>query len=137
MSLVINIPGDLRGKGRPRFAKRGAFVRVFTDDKTESAENWVKACAIQQIGQPCLVGPLRISVDIGVSIPASWSKKKQDQARLRLIHPTGKPDFDNSLKLLADALNKIIWKDDSQIVSAAVQKFYTDEPATALTVWAL
>ena len=127
----------MRGKGRPRFSTLGKFTRAYTDSKTASAETWVRSCAINQVGQPCLEGPLRLSVDIAVGIPPSWSKKKQAQARLRTIHPTGKPDADNSLKLICDALNKIVWKDDSQIVSLAVQKFYADVPATSLTVWTI
>jgi Holliday junction resolvase RusA-like endonuclease len=134
-ALLIEIPGEMRGKGRPRFSRSGG--RPYTDAKTANAETWVKCCAIDQIGQPCLEGPLRLSVDIGVGIPASWPKKRQAAALLRSIHPTGKPDADNSVKLICDALNKIVWKDDSQIVSLSVQKFYAAEPATSLTVWAL
>lgn len=136
-ALTITIPGDMRGKGRPRFSRRGKFVGVHTDAKTANAETWVKCCAIEQVGQPALEGPLRVSIDIAVSIPDSWSKKAKAAALLRTRHPTGKPDADNSCKLIFDALNKIVWKDDSQIVSLAVQKFYAAEPSTSLTVWPL
>ena len=132
--LIISIPGEMRGKGRPRFSTRGGFARAYTDEKTENAETWVRCCAIDQIGMPCLEGPLHVSIDIAVSIPGSWSKKKKAQALQRTVMPTGKPDCDNSTKLLFDALNKIVWKDDSQIVSLAVQKFYASEPTTSLTV---
>ena len=44
------------------------------------------------------------------------------------MRPTKKPDLDNCLKAITDALNGFAYKDDSQIVSIAVSKFYSDDP---------
>ena len=132
--LVINVPGEIRGKGRPKFSTRGKFARAYTDGKTLSAENWVRACAVEQVGQPCLEGPLTLSMHIIVAIPPSWSKRKQADALAGLIRPTGKPDLDNCAKLAADALNGIVWKDDSQIVGMSVSKRYGSAPGALLEV---
>ena len=70
IDLVITVPGNARGKGRPRFGNG----RTYTDSKTQNAEAWIKACAIQQVGQPCLTGPLSLTVLIDIEVPASWSK---------------------------------------------------------------
>lgn len=132
--FVIYVPGLVRGKGRPKFARRGAFVKVYSDDKTLSAEAWMKHCAIQAVGQPVLKGPLTLIVSITVAVPASWSKRRRADALLGLIKPTGRPDFDNSVKLICDSLNKIVWQDDSQIVDAHVIKKYGLEPGATLTI---
>ncbi len=132
--ITITIPGELRGKGRPRFSTRGGFARAYTDAKTASAETWVKACAVEQAGQPVLEGPLSLTLTIGVTIPRSWSKRRQADAASGALRPTGKPDADNVLKLLSDALNKIIWRDDSQLTDILLAKVYSAAPSTVLIV---
>lgn len=107
---------------------------MFTPTPTVNAEAWVKQCAVNQVGQPCLEGPLDVDVDIAVEVPASWSKRKQAQALVGLVRPTGKPDIDNCTKILMDALNKIVWRDDAQVVGLLVRKRYAAEAVTLLTI---
>lgn len=54
----ITIPGLLRAKGRPRFGNG----RTFTDAKTVQAEKHIQRHAVEQIGKPCLTGPLHVSL---------------------------------------------------------------------------
>lgn len=133
MTLRIVIPGEMRGKGRPRFSTRGGFARAFTDDKTANAEAWVKACAVTA-GATCAAYPLRLRVSITAPIPKSWTKKAKASALEGTLLPTGKPDLDNCLKLICDALNGIAWVDDKQIVSVTASKRYGAEPQTVLEV---
>ena len=133
-AFVIRVPGEIRGKGRPRFARRGKFVTVHSDEKTVSAEGRVQAAAMAAVGQPCLLGPLKLTVRITVTIPASWSQKKQREAMGGYLWPTGRPDADNALKLLCDALNGIVWKDDAQLVDVRVEKRYGRVPGAVLWV---
>ncbi len=79
-NLLATDSGEMRGKGRPKFSPRGGFARAYTDTKTASAETWVKACAVEQVGQPMLSGPLAITLSIGVTVPRSWPKKRQAAA---------------------------------------------------------
>lgn len=133
--LVINVPGEIRGKGRPKFSRHNGG-RAYTDAKTVSAENWVKACAVEQVGQPVLEGPLMLSMCITVAIPPSWSKRKQADALAGRVRPTGKPDLDNTAKMVCDALNKLVWQDDSQIVAMQMSKLYGTEPGALIEVGA-
>lgn len=135
--IIVTIPGEMRGKGRPRFSRRGAFVKVHTDEKTANAETWIKACAIDQVGMALLSGPLRVELSVGVAVADSWSKKRKERALMQLDHPTGKPDFDNVSKLVCDALNGILWRDDSQIVACSFRKYYSAAPVAELCVWRL
>ncbi len=58
----------------------------------------------------------------------SNSKKKKEKAEKGLLRPTTKPDVDNYVKGVKDALNHLIYKDDSQVVDLKVSKFYSEEP---------
>lgn len=133
-ALLVTIPGVLRGKQRPRASLRGKAVRIYTPDATVNAEAWVRQCCIDQVGSPCLEGALSVKIGISVMIPASWSKKKSAAALSGEVMATGKPDIDNCLKLVADALNGILWRDDAQIVELTVRKGYAVAPITVLTV---
>ena len=130
--ITITLAGEPVGKGRPKFSR--ASGRAYTPAKTANTEAFVKSEAVRQAGQALLEGPLRLNVLAVVSIPASWSKKKQVAALAGEIRPTGKPDLDNIAKLYADALNGILWKDDSQIVRMRLEKRYGAYPETVLTV---
>lgn len=132
--ITITIPGELRGKGRPRFARQGPFVRAFTDAKTASAETWVRSCAVDVVCGAPIAGPVSVRLDVGVGVPASWPKKRRADALAGIIWPTGKPDLDNVLKLVGDALNGIVWADDKQIVRAEVMRRYVEAPQAVLTV---
>ncbi len=73
-------------------------------------------------------------VNVYRPIPKSFSKKKTAAAEAGQIRPTTKPDADNYVKGIKDALNKVIWKDDSQIVSVTVAKFYSQRPRIEVKV---
>lgn len=132
--ISCTIPGEMRGKGRPRFAKRGGFVKAYTDDKTTNAEAWIRACVVEQVGALCFDTPLVVTVRIWCAVPASWSKRKRADALAGAIFPTGKPDLDNCAKLIFDALNGVLWRDDKQIIAMHVTKAYAEKPSTRLEV---
>lgn len=128
---MIVVPGVARGKARPRVTRQG---RAYTPTATTNAEAWVKLCAIQQIGQPVLTAALNVAIDIDVEVPASWSRKKREAALSGAVRPTGKPDLDNAAKLILDALNKIAWVDDSQVVRLTARKRYADAAQTVVNI---
>jgi Holliday junction resolvase RusA-like endonuclease len=132
--LMITVPGHSRGKGRPKFSRRGAFVKAYTPEQTVSAENWVKSCAVDQVGSPLLGGALWVQINVFLMIPESWSKKKKALCSSGELRPIGKPDVDNYAKLVMDSLNEIVWRDDSQIVQLEASKFYSDCPQTVIIV---
>ena len=50
------------------------------------------------------------------------------------IMPTKRPDVDNVIKCVADGLNGIAWRDDSQIVSVLANKFYSTRPRVEIEI---
>ena len=129
-SYRVTIPGLLRAKGRPRFGNG----RTYTDAKTVQAEKHIQRHAIEQIGKPCLMGPLCVSLQISIEPPPSWSRRKRFQALAGHILPVSRPDIDNQMKTAADALNGIMWKDDAQIVDAHLTRRYGPQSMTVIEV---
>ena len=50
------------------------------------------------------------------------------------MRPVKRPDWDNVGKIVTDALNGVAYDDDSQIVSASVEKYYSEEPRTEIKI---
>lgn len=120
-SLSFSIPGRIGGKGRARSFLRKGVIAHSTPKKTASDEAVVRQFAhLAIVGAPLLQGPLRLEVIVYRMIPKSWSGKRRAAA----IWITGKPDCDNVLKLIADAMNGIAYQDDSQIAALAMVRLY-------------
>jgi Holliday junction resolvase RusA-like endonuclease len=128
--ITIELSGEPKGKGRPRFGNGRTFTPAATRNY-EAALRW----AAQEVmrSSPPLDGPLVVNVTMYMPIPKSWSKAKAGQARSGELRPIGKPDWDNGAKI-TDALNEVVWRDDSQIVDGRVVKIYSDRPRLVVTV---
>lgn len=136
MKAVFEIPGAPKGKGRPRFTKVGSYVKTYTPSETASYENLVKLEYQAQCKQFKFDDTSKLDMRIFAyySIPKSASKKKRAQMIENVIRPTKKPDMDNIVKIIADSLNGIAYKDDSQIVDCMVRKFYSDNPKVTVVI---
>jgi len=64
--------------------------------------------------------------------PASWSKRQKEFAIGR--PKTSKPDLDNLTKIIKDALNGVVYRDDAQVASLTVQKTYGDRDEIIVTL---
>lgn len=127
--IVFTIPGAPVAKGRAKFARRGNFVTTYTPKETVQYENLVRLAAKEAMGtgEPFDL-PIALTVAIYLPIPQSWSKKKQEKARLGLVGATKKPDADNVLKALKDGMNGVVYVDDSRITDVVLQKRYASAP---------
>lgn len=133
--ITFTIPGEPVGKGRARAARRGPKIIHYTPEKTASYENLVKLVASQaMMGRPPVKLPVSCDISLTVTPPASWSKKKRAEAILSLIHPTSKPDIDNVVKCIFDAMNAIVFDDDKQVVSLTVTKTYSETAQATVSV---
>jgi len=118
---VYFIPVNPVPKGRPRLGRGG---RVFTPQITRVAEITIKQYLRLQ-KPPLQHGPIRVIVQFLLQKPKSVKRE----------YHTVKPDCDNLLKLLLDAGNDILWRDDSQIVQLECSKQYaTDKVGTYITI---
>jgi Holliday junction resolvase RusA-like endonuclease len=128
MTLIVTfeVEGDPVPKGRPRFARRGQFVQTYTDAKTIDYETQVAMKARQAIGasEP-LQGALTVFLYLRYAVPPSYSKKRKE-ACLRGVEYPKKVDLDNVYKSITDAMNVIVYTDDSHIVEAHITNVYSE-----------
>jgi Holliday junction resolvase RusA-like endonuclease len=133
--ISFTIPGAPQSKGRPRFARVGKFVRTYTPEKTAAAEHTLVARAMEFRPEKPFGCPLRLSVQFMMPIPESWPKKRKFLAEAGAMPHVGKPDLDNLIKLLKDALNGVFWIDDKQVFSIQASKYYGPVPETIIDLW--
>lgn len=130
--VKFTVPGNPVGKARPRMTRSG---HAYTPDKTVSYENLVKMCFIEKYTDWVPVsGEAILRLNAYYPIPKSASRKKKIDMVIGEIRPTKKPDLDNVMKAIADALNGIAYVDDSQIVTAEVRKYYDDTPRVEVVI---
>lgn len=137
MKVKFTIPGEPQGKGRPRVEthKNGKTV-TRTPERTVYYENLVKTSYYQQCKRTQFEKgvPLDVRITAYFSIPASESKKRKKLMETHAIRPQKKPDTDNIVKVCLDALNKIAYYDDAQVVDCQVRKFYSYTPRVVVTI---
>ena len=136
MTLVVTftVDGDPVPKGRPRFARRGQFVQTYTDSKTLEYETHVALKARHAIGasEP-LKGALSVFLYLRYAVPESYTKKRKEACLLGLEFPN-RIDLDNVYKSITDAMNGIVYVDDSQIVEAHIKKVYAETSGANIMV---
>ena len=129
--MKIIIPGIPIAKGRPRVGKFGTYIPT----KTVNYENLVQLCYMDQGEGKKLEGALQMVIDLFFPIPKSYSKKRVEAIKEMEEMHTKKPDIDNCIKSITDALNRFAYDDDSQIVGLTARKHYTtEEPRAVVTI---
>ena len=78
--------------------------------------------------------PLEISIIALFSIPKSMGKKLKNSMLTGDILPTKKPDSDNIIKIILDALNGVAYWDDSQVCRVYFEKMYAEKPETRVLI---
>lgn len=135
--IKLVIYGEPVAQGRPRFSTAGGFVRAYDPAKSKDYKDYVRLAAASEMkGRAPYDGALALSVRVYRSMPKSFSKKKQALAEAGKIKPITKPDMDNYIKGIKDALKSVCWKDDSQIVTyrEPFGKFYSETPRIEIEV---
>lgn len=133
-SLTITVPGAPRGKRAGHVGVIGGKGMIFTDSKTRSELGVIRHMAAEAMaGRPPYDGAVILRMCAYRSLTAGMSKKTKVAALAGKIFPTKKPDADNHLKMV-DALNKIVWVDDAQIVTALVHKRYSENPRLVIEI---
>ena len=126
---------EVTGPPVPWSRARRKGNRYFNKPEMVSYQDQIAWAAKEQMkGREPLEGPIALIVNAWMPIPQSWSKKKRLAAVERQISPTTKPDLDNIVKQVEDALNKVVFKDDSQVINITASKRYCVDPRLVVTV---
>lgn len=135
MQIHFVVEGIPKAKGRHRsYVKKDGRIGTYTPGSTVSWENYIRVLA--KLNRPDILmgGPVDLRLIFYMPIPKSWPKKKRDLVFKDKLFPTGKPDLDNMVKLVKDACNGIIWKDDKQVVYLRAVKYYSMDPRTEIII---
>ena len=130
-SVSITLAGAPMAKERVRVTREG---HAFTPERTVTFEGRLAHAASLVMGErPLFEGAIAVDMALFLPIPKSKSRRWRENALAGQIRPVKKPDWDNYAKIL-DALNLIVWVDDSQVVEGRVRKFYSARPRTEIEV---
>ena len=132
MTVWLEIPGKPMGKQRPRHNRY--TNATYTPEKTKTREAEIVIAYRKRYGSYKFPKGnfLEMTVYAYVPIPKKTPKAVREKMISRIIMPTVKPDGDNILKLVADALNGTAYDDDRQLVKMTVAKYYNEEPGTLI-----
>ena len=135
MTIKFKVLGEPKGKQRPRLCKiRGRSI-VYTPKQTTEYEQKIRASYKRLTSEKFPRGiPLEIDITALFSIPKKFNKEQKQQALNGEILPTKKPDSDNIIKIILDALNDTAYFDDCEICSISFVKKYGETPQIIIEI---
>lgn len=126
MRIAFTVYGNPVPKGRPRVVRlKNGKSLTFTPDKTAAWEESIQGQALKHMPERLLEGPLAVTMTFYFVKPASARRRK---------YPHVRPDLDNAVKSVKDALNGLMWKDDAQIVDLIALKRYDSQPRVEIVI---
>lgn len=135
--LLFEVAGKPQGKQRAKVSTYGGFARAYTPEQTVSYENRIIFSYKQALNgkqTPFWELPVSITIIAHHAIPKSFSKKKREAALNMDIRPQTKPDIDNVIKVVCDALNGVAYRDDTQVVRVIGEKMYSEQPKLEIMI---
>lgn len=135
--FALTVHGAPKGQPRAR-AKPGQ--RPYKSGKQRAAERQIRD-AWEDVGSPRLHGPISVHLTLYVSRPQSHFRKDgslSTAGQRKPLPDNKKPDVDNALKLVMDALNERrgkrprpgAWSDDVRVVFASVSRRWSSTECT-------
>ncbi|KKK83986.1 hypothetical protein LCGC14_2787870 [marine sediment metagenome] len=116
-------------KARARHTVIGKHVRTYTPAKTANAETLVLYSVREKLASGDTF-PKGVALHLAVT----FYRAKPKSAPKRLSMPLTRPDLDNYLKLLLDALNGYAFPDDGQVTRISAAKRFGDPPRIELVL---
>lgn len=133
MIYEFEVPGKIIGKGRPRLNTYTG--NVYTPTKTKDYETLIEQYFLIKYPRfKILEGRVKVNIIAYFNIHKATKKSDVDKMLSNEISPTKKPDIDNIVKVILDAMNKIAFKDDTQITKLEVEKKYGDEEKVCVKI---
>lgn len=128
--IQCTVPGQPVPKARPRFSSKSGTA--YTPKRTKNFETLIKK-HIKPLVKDIFLGPVHVHINVVFKRPKYMQKNIYNEG---LILHTKRPDLDNVVKAVLDALNSVL-KDDSQVCKLSATKYYAEkhcEPRTDITI---
>ena len=117
--IRITITAEPTAKARARTVVRNGVVRTYTPEKTLNAEAFLRERFSRHKDKAF---PAHVPVRLFVTFYRTKSKYLPKKESM----PFRKPDLDNIIKSLTDALNGTLLADDSQLTEIFARKRWSD-----------
>lgn len=128
------VPGKPQGKARPRVTLVKGHAHAYTPKTTKEYEQQIRDAYIESGGDMFDTDiPLHVIVDMRFTPPKNTPKKRYEDV-LVYSRPLIRPDVDNVLKTVLDALNGVAYEDDKQVVDVILHKRYDREAGIKVVV---
>ena len=134
--ITFVVPGKAHGKERARTVlNQYGRAHTYTPDRQRNYEQIIKACYVAAAkGAASIEGAVELSI-CSVFEPPKSAKKSDKQMMLSgVLSPVVRPDLDNIVKSVLDALNRLAFKDDSQVVKISAVKVYGERARVIVRV---
>ena len=115
------------GKARARYTVKNGRVMTYTPARTRTAQLAIQLLIRQEVIKLGVFGG-----DQPIRLVATFYRPRPKHLPKRVKLPITKPDIDNTYKLLADALEKFVYENDSQITTALIKKRFGSPPRIEL-----
>lgn len=132
--LEFTIEGKVQPQQRPRFSRQGGFVKTYDPPESAKYKKYVAEIAEQHKQEELISSPIKLTTDVYIEIPKSYTKKKRQQIESGELMHIKKPDVDNLVKGIKDGITGVLWTDDSLIVELTVRKHYSDNPRAEIVI---
>jgi len=124
-SFHVRVFGLPVAQGRPRaFKLPTGQVRVYDPEPSRDWKRTVLAQILPAKPEIPLAGPLRLSLDFILPRPKTLPKK--------ILAHTRRPDLDNLVKAVKDALRAVVYHDDAQVTELHASKRYGAAPGVEI-----
>ena len=127
LDIEVIIPGQPKAQKRHRDSRNGGKYDPSSEDK-----KLIRNYFFPHRQPEPYEGLLEVEIYAFFQTPKSWSEKKQKYAEGKFRGKT--PDSDNVDKIIFDALNKYIYRDDALIVKHKTERRYSMKPCTVIRI---
>lgn len=131
-TILLKLTYDVIPMGAVRMTGRGKFVKSNAQRYLAYKETIEWQTKAQMKNKELITGPIAVNVLFHMPIPKNLSKKKKDES-IGKYH-IKRPDTDNLIKGVFDALNNLVWKDDNQVCKIAAKKIYSESPRIEIEI---
>jgi len=126
--------------GSPKAWKRHRASRISgMYDPNTPEKRVIQSYFEEEFGQEIsmIQGEIQMFIKAYRPIPKSLPKPIALLYEAEILRPLGRPDVDNFIKLIQDALNGITYRDDAQITKIVSEKYLSYTPRTEIIMtWA-